>query len=1328
MNIKRTIQATLWRAVLAAGLGVLAIVGWMFHVQSTQAALDVPQILVYQGRLTDDDRITVDDGTVSMKFAIYDASSGGNCLWSAADTDATDTTINCSSNTPDGEISVTVTDGIFTVLLGDTTASMNALPDTLFDDNATLFLGVTIESDSEMTPRRRIGSAAYALQAGDADLLDSLDTDNDGCTTACVPVTDSNGNLVLTGDPQSTAVSGATLYVNPAAPTANEILFGAANNGTEAFVIDAEGDVGIAGHLTIADAANSSAVALRIAETYSTATSGTHWAILNDTTISGDLNSDVVYGSEQAITLTDTGATDRVFSVSTYAADDSHAGDGTTPTWRLFDGTLAVSNGTVTNAYGIDAGLVTGGGTITDARAVRGEVEHSSGTITTGYGGYFDTTGTIGTSYGVYGEGGATATTNYGGYFKADNGTTDYAIYTAEGRVHLEGDGTATSPTTATSDGSLFALGVIETDTGVAIDGANQYSAGRNKEAALRTDLSYSGTHANEDDTASYTTIASTGTGSGGTYEFYADYNEVTYNGAGTDTTVIGTRNDVNVDGNVSTGSYGFFTNVSTGSSASGVTNYGLFAKAGNDSASSTTTAAYGVWGETFETAGTLTTGYGGYFKSSGAAANYAIYTAGGLVQIEDDGTATTPNTATADGELFVVGDIENDGDIDSNGHLALIGTTPSTTSIIAATETFSAASEHRGLDLDLTVTSAQTHTGVRSNVGVAGALNSGGRVNGVTSIVDVDADAGSANDSQEINQFLGSTNYLGTGLTDDVNGVKTVTKFSSSGDATNAYGVQAHVLTEDAGAAITDAYGGFFNVTETAGTITKGYGVYAKSSGAGTNYAVYTDAGQVWIEGDGTPTTAQFNDVATGTTGTVFIQGDTEIYDGSLCVGDGATDDCSDAAGTDGVIYSVNTSVTQHDLAEMFPSTQFLTAGEIVSVSADSNEFVERTVGDQIIIGAISTAPGVTLGWETEADNNYPVALTGRAPVKVNGEGGAIAIGDRVALSSVDGVGKKATEASEVVGIAMQAFDGVGNGAVVTFIQPHYWNGVDEASIAEEEPEPEVDPSSVLAIEGNTMANIATLSGYDWSVDMNGVFTTEGAYQVMIRGNDNRDTVTYSTLSTREFITLAGTTKIEGRKADIEFRRVDPAFANVIQPGAPIVVTATMSNGSGAVSIREKSTNGFEIWRDGGTGDEVDWIVMAYRLGTPDDVYDEPEVDEEPTEVDTSVDESVEEVVVEEEPTETEEEETPVEENESTETEEPVDDSEQETEAEPVVDDESSVEEEIVEEEPPVEETVEEEVTESEEEAAPEVEASGEEVTEPEPAPEPEVEEVVEE
>ncbi|HCC22027.1 TPA: hypothetical protein DEP86_01335, partial [Candidatus Uhrbacteria bacterium] len=81
------------------------------------------------------------------------------------------------------------------------------------------------------------------------DLLDDLNTSNAGGTSAFVPITDSSGNLTLTGNPQGAGVTQGSLTVNPATADANEILFGVALGGVTRFSVDEDGDVVIAGRL-----------------------------------------------------------------------------------------------------------------------------------------------------------------------------------------------------------------------------------------------------------------------------------------------------------------------------------------------------------------------------------------------------------------------------------------------------------------------------------------------------------------------------------------------------------------------------------------------------------------------------------------------------------------------------------------------------------------------------------------------------------------------------------------------------------------------------------------------------------------------------------------------------------------------------------------------------------------------------------------------------------------------------------------------------------------------------------------------------------------------
>ena len=74
------------------------------------------------------------------------------------------------------------------------------------------------------------------------------------------------------------------------------------------------------------------------------------------------------------------------------------------------------------------------------------------------------------------------------------------------------------------------------------------------------------------------------------------------------------------------------------------------------------------------------------------------------------------------------------------------------------------------------------------------------------------------------------------------------------------------------------------------------------------------------------------------------------------------------------------------------------------------------------------------------------PLALSGRIPVKVCLEGGAIRNGDFLTSSSTPGVAMKATEPGRVIGMALGSFDDPSEaesetGKVVTLINPH-WRG----------------------------------------------------------------------------------------------------------------------------------------------------------------------------------------------------------------------------------------------------------------------------------------------
>ena len=116
---------------------------------SFKLVLAVPPTLNYQGHLTDSSGIPIDD-SVSIVFAIYDIDIGGTALWSETQ-------------------SVIIDKGVFSVELG---GGSNPFPLGLFE--SPLWMGIKVDTDAEMTPRRPISSVGFSFKASDADRLEGI--------------------------------------------------------------------------------------------------------------------------------------------------------------------------------------------------------------------------------------------------------------------------------------------------------------------------------------------------------------------------------------------------------------------------------------------------------------------------------------------------------------------------------------------------------------------------------------------------------------------------------------------------------------------------------------------------------------------------------------------------------------------------------------------------------------------------------------------------------------------------------------------------------------------------------------------------------------------------------------------------------------------------------------------------------------------------------------------------------------------------------------------------------------------------------------------------
>lgn len=147
------------------------------------------------------------------------------------------------------------------------------------------------------------------------------------------------------------------------------------------------------------------------------------------------------------------------------------------------------------------------------------------------------------------------------------------------------------------------------------------------------------------------------------------------------------------------------------------------------------------------------------------------------------------------------------------------------------------------------------------------------------------------------------------------------------------------------------------------------------------------------------------------------------QIPNGGLCVDDDGWCDASAPGRISAVSYITGAS----DLAENYHSSEALESGDIVSAAGETDVVKADALRGKAVIGIVSERPGMILGSANGArgEGQYPIALSGRVPVKVDLEDGEIKTGDRISLSNIlEGVGKKATSSEEYVGIALEEFN----------------------------------------------------------------------------------------------------------------------------------------------------------------------------------------------------------------------------------------------------------------------------------------------------------------
>jgi hypothetical protein len=303
-------------------------------------------------------------------------------------------------------------------------------------------------------------------------------------------------------------------------------------------------------------------------------------------------------------------------------------------------------------------------------------------------------------------------------------------------------------------------------------------------------------------------------------------------------------------------------------------------------------------------------------------------------------------------------------------------------------------------------------------------------------------------------------------------------------------------------------------------------------------------------------------------------------------------------------------------DLAETYRvSDPSVSAGDIVHFVdtgdvGDSAPYVGKTdkAYDNLVMGVVSTKPGIALSdWKTDASAR-PIALNGRVPVKVNAENGPIAVGDPITSSSTQGVGMKAVKAGRIVGYALEPYTGTGQGVILVFMALGEYAGDGSTQPAAGTANTASGTSGSLSslnmsgniyLQGNDVIDVNKISGLGgaWSVDATGTFTAQGSYDVVIKSYQGDNVTTHAVLSPTHQVTLNGSATIQNGTATVKFSDADPTFAGIISTSAPMTVLVT-PRGPAYLYVTQQDQDGFTVQQLNGadSGIRFDWFVSAYR------------------------------------------------------------------------------------------------------------------------------------
>ncbi len=167
-------------------------------------------------------------------------------------------------------------------------------------------------------------------------------------------------------------------------------------------------------------------------------------------------------------------------------------------------------------------------------------------------------------------------------------------------------------------------------------------------------------------------------------------------------------------------------------------------------------------------------------------------------------------------------------------------------------------------------------------------------------------------------------------------------------------------------------------------------------------------------------------------------------VTDGNIRVDGSLIIDNPVGSGSSTALVRDISGVLGFDLAERFPTSEAVEAGDVVVIDTNSDKIILRRSSqahDKKIIGVVSSAPGMILSSENLEMNSggqpaespsAPVALSGRVPCKVSLENGPISRGDLLTSSSLAGHAMRAgtnNSFGTIIGKALEPFPNTNTG-----------------------------------------------------------------------------------------------------------------------------------------------------------------------------------------------------------------------------------------------------------------------------------------------------------